>query len=337
MNNPFVSVIVPVYNVDKYLSNCLESLVNQTFRDIEIICINDCSTDKSLAILKQYASKDKRIRIINLEKNGGVSNARNIGIAQSKGEYLSFIDSDDTVDLDFFEKLSVKAKISNADIVKANIRECLINGKMQFDIFKTNEKIRNLKGRLFFFTYFYCAIYKKSMIRKNHISFSTKLTNGEDGLFLVKTVIEADNIELIDNTYYNYRRRLGSANSDILPDKALRSLIKAYDLVLNIVNKNYYDKGYLNIYFFYIDNTVKNIFRTDNKELKLICIDKIFNYIKKSKNKKELLNTLNTNYPIICKYISDNNIENLKLNLSKLSYRQFMAENLRFKISVNML
>lgn len=103
-----VSVIVPVYNVEKYLRECLNSLVNQTLKEIEIICINDGSEDSSLEILNEYASKDSRFVIINQE-NSGQSVARNKGLDVAKGEYIGFVDSDDWVDLNFFENLYSEA------------------------------------------------------------------------------------------------------------------------------------------------------------------------------------------------------------------------------------
>ena len=94
---PKISVIVPIFNVEKYLKECLESIINQTFKDIEIICINDGSTDNSLDILNQYAEKDNRIKVIT-QSNQGLSAARNTGIKYANGEYISFIDSDDYID-----------------------------------------------------------------------------------------------------------------------------------------------------------------------------------------------------------------------------------------------
>jgi len=123
MTIPNVSIIVPIYNVEPYLHRCLDSLVNQTLKDIEIICINDCSPDNSLDILKEYAEKDERINIINFEKNQGVSVARNTGIEIAKGEYIGFVDSDDYVDLDFYEKLYKKARETDADMVKASLKK----------------------------------------------------------------------------------------------------------------------------------------------------------------------------------------------------------------------
>lgn len=99
-----ISVIVPVFNAEKYLKMCLNSLVSQTLKNIEIICIDDGSTDNSLAILDKFKSKDDRIKIIK-QKNYGVSMARNNGISEAQGEYIGFVDADDWVDKDFFEKL----------------------------------------------------------------------------------------------------------------------------------------------------------------------------------------------------------------------------------------
>lgn len=117
---PKVSIIVPVYNVEKYLRKCIDSLVNQTLNDIEIICINDGSTDKSLKILKEYKNKDSRIILLNQE-NSGQSVARNRGIEIAKGEYLGFVDPDDWIDLDYYEKLYNAAIGTNADIATAGI------------------------------------------------------------------------------------------------------------------------------------------------------------------------------------------------------------------------
>ena len=110
-----VSVIIPVYNTEKFLRKCLDSVCNQTLQDIEIICINDCSTDGSLEILREYAGKDNRIKLIELFENGGAAKARNIGIDIAHGEYIGFVDSDDFVDLDFYEKYLLNAGQAERD------------------------------------------------------------------------------------------------------------------------------------------------------------------------------------------------------------------------------
>ena len=103
-NNPFFSVIIPVYNVGKYLEECLESLLNQTLENIEIICINDGSTDNSLSILYEYRKKDKRVIVVN-KSNGGVSSARNIGLRIARGEYIVFVDADDIAEKRLCERV----------------------------------------------------------------------------------------------------------------------------------------------------------------------------------------------------------------------------------------
>lgn len=110
-----ISVIIPVYNTEEYISQCLESLVNQTFKDIEIICVNDGSQDKSLEVLQDYAEKDDRIIVINQE-NSGVSVARNNGLKLAKGEFITFVDSDDWVDVDFIERLYDAITLKKCDI-----------------------------------------------------------------------------------------------------------------------------------------------------------------------------------------------------------------------------
>lgn len=115
-SNVKVSVIVPVYNVEKYLRDCLDSVVNQTLEDIEIICVNDGSTDNSLAILEEYAEKDSRIKIITQE-NKGLGGARNTGLYHANGEYISFIDSDDWIELNTFEELYHMSKNLDLDML----------------------------------------------------------------------------------------------------------------------------------------------------------------------------------------------------------------------------
>ena len=116
---PKISVLIPIYNVEKYLRECLESLVNQTFQDIEFICINDGSTDSSLKILEEYAQKDSRIKIINKE-NSGYGASMNMGLDAASGEYIGIVESDDFVSSNMFEDLYNLAEKNNADIVKSD-------------------------------------------------------------------------------------------------------------------------------------------------------------------------------------------------------------------------
>lgn len=114
---PKISVIIPVYGVEGYLGKCLDSVINQTYEDLEIICVNDCSPDNSAQILEEYAKKDNRIKIVNREKNGGLSAARNTGMDNAGGKYFYFLDSDDWIDLDYIEKIVEAAEKNNVPIV----------------------------------------------------------------------------------------------------------------------------------------------------------------------------------------------------------------------------
>jgi glycosyltransferase involved in cell wall biosynthesis len=114
---PKISVIIPVYNVEMYLSRCLDSVINQTVKNIEIICVNDCSQNNCCGILKKYKERDSRISIINHEKNRGLSAARNTGMDASRGKYVYFIDSDDWIDSDYLEEMVKAAERTKLAIV----------------------------------------------------------------------------------------------------------------------------------------------------------------------------------------------------------------------------
>lgn len=126
---PLVSVVIPVYNVEKYLDKCIQSVLSNSYRSIELICVNDGSKDKILSILQKYARLDKRVKVID-QQNGGVSSARNAGIKYSTGKYLAFIDADDYVSSDYFEKLVSSAEEYNADIVACGSLTVYEDGSM---------------------------------------------------------------------------------------------------------------------------------------------------------------------------------------------------------------
>lgn len=150
-----ISLIIPVYNVEKYLSKCLDSVVNQTYKNIEIIIINDGSTDSSLQICQEYKKKYSTIRLINQENNG-IAAVRNIGLKEASGKYITFIDSDDYIDLDMIEKLYYFCKEKNADLVccgtyyenengKYYLKNCL-SGEKEYDNYEALEAMLLSKG-----------------------------------------------------------------------------------------------------------------------------------------------------------------------------------------------
>ena len=132
---PKVSIILPVYNVAPYLRRCMDSIINQTYRNIEIICIDDGSTDKSSQLCDEYSQKDKRIIVIH-KKNGGQSDARNVGITVATGKYIAFVDSDDYIDEQFLEQLYLAIKKNKSDI-------SMCKYKKTYKLNEKNKKIYN--------------------------------------------------------------------------------------------------------------------------------------------------------------------------------------------------
>jgi glycosyltransferase involved in cell wall biosynthesis len=228
-----ISVIVPVYNVEPYLCRCLDSLVNQTLRDIEIICINDSSPDGSLSILKKYAKKDNRIKIIDFKKNQGVSIARNSGMKAAKGEYIGFCDPDDYVDLNFYEKLYNLAKNKNADITKAVLKTMEIGTNIE-RIENINKRILKHKG--YFTSQFTTAIYKKEMLKKCKIKFPFGKITGQDLCFSTHAVIAAKSVYVLNNVFYHYIRR-DSSSSGTFNSQKMYSVLRCCSIVLNLINK----------------------------------------------------------------------------------------------------
>ena len=204
-----VSIIVPVYNCAQFLNRCMDSLVNQTLKDIEIICINDGSTDNSPEILQEYAAKDSRIKIINKE-NGGLSSARNRGLAAAQGEYLGFVDSDDWVDLDFFEKLYNAAKKYDTDIATGGIiRLHKYNQKyhLKFDKetvtsdFREKLVLCDLPDK----SYVWNKIYKREMFVKCNLKFEEGRYY-EDIVFSPQSLYYLKTMVTVPDTYYYYWR-----------------------------------------------------------------------------------------------------------------------------------
>lgn len=200
-----VSIIVPVYNVEKYLEKCLDSLINQTLKDIEIICVNDGSTDTSQKILEKYSKKDNRITIINQE-NAGLSVARNSGIDIAKGEYIGFVDSDDWVDLNFYEKLYNSAIENDADIaVSSIIRWRKYNQKYRI---KYEDKIyQSLEEKVSAcgiprICYVWNKLYKSHIVQNEHF---TPNVYFEDIIWLPNIIKQANKIVTVDGTNYYYR------------------------------------------------------------------------------------------------------------------------------------
>ena len=299
---PALSIIVPVYNTELFLARCMDSLLGQTIKDIEIICIDDKSTDGSLRILREYEKKDNRIKVITQEKNSGVSIARNTGLAVAAGEYIGFVDSDDFVDFDFYEKLYDQAASTDADITKGEALKITHEEKTNFG--PSFEQIRKNKANFGFA--FLSAIYKRDFLIENEIYFPLGVIIGEDIVFLTKAAILANKIELVEGVYYRYIRKKDSLDSDMFNIKKIESIIESENMVIDFINdKIADDKEVYNIVFVRrIQYLLSMCHRSCTFHGCLIIIRALIGLYKKCKYKDDLYKYIDANY---VKFLSEEN------------------------------
>ena len=217
MPNPTISVIVPVYKAEKYLEECIRSILTQTYRDFELILVEDGSLDRCGEICDRLAEQDRRITVIH-KKNEGVSIARNTGIAQAKGAYLTFVDSDDTIDEGFLEAALSGLEHSGADIyISGLLMETWENGKITSTQRYANSATRTysvrqlLEQRDLDYPQICicgpcCKLYPKSMVEEHHIRFPAEITSGEDTCFVMDVLEHCSSVLFSEDCFYHYRR-----------------------------------------------------------------------------------------------------------------------------------
>lgn len=236
-----VSVIVPVYNVEEYLEECLESIINQTYGELEIICINDCSTDGSLAVLKEYEQKDSRVVILENEKNGGLAYTRNAGIESAMGEYILFVDSDDTIALNLVE--SCMEVVAGCDMVCFDYEQVTTGARViaRQCAYKMKEGLYT--GESFFIELVHTdstifSAWSKLMSRKflleNHISFYEGILY-EDMLFSFRCYVKAKKVYSLNRKLYMYRVR----NASIMTADITKRNIESYIISICELTKLY--------------------------------------------------------------------------------------------------
>ncbi len=206
---PKFSVVVPVYNVEKYLPACLDSLLGQMYGDLEVVAVDDGSTDDSGKILDEYAAKDKRLLVVH-QDNAGVSVARNVGIAKATGDYLAFVDSDDWLEINAFAELNdfLQNNLSaDYDVLMFNNRNVYADGrKHEKPISADYQKIDDFEYRLLHLGGFITdKLFKREFIVKNHLVFAQGVPLGEDGLFWIESLLKNPSIAVLDRVFYNYR------------------------------------------------------------------------------------------------------------------------------------
>ncbi len=271
-----VSVIIPVYNVENYLRKCLNSLVNQTLKDIEIIVVNDGTLDNSQEIIDEYVKKYPKKVVSIIQENGGQGAARNTGLLHAKGEYIGYVDSDDYVEENMYEELYKKAKEEDSDIVICGNN--VVKENYEF-LSKEDVDKEFLLGKMAVWN----KIYKKNIIVDNKIQFRSKVWY-EDLDFTMKVYFSSKKISYVDKPLYNYLLREGSTmnNNNI---KRNLELIEAFDSLIDYCkDKKIYNKvkdeiEFLCIYHMYIFAITRVLNTNNNYKAKIAIINKFRDYI----------------------------------------------------------
>ena len=239
--NKTVSIIIPVYNLEKYIAGCIKCVLSQSYKDIELILINDGSTDDSGKICDTFALSDKRVKVIH-NRNLGVSNARNCGLIQAEGDYIFFLDGDDRIDADAIEKLVAMAEDNNADAV---IFEYIIEGdgiceKHRIDGEKYNTLVNGTKGIELTISpknrFAWSKLYRREIIEG--LYFDEKIYRGEDTWFAVNALKNCDRIYYTDYAPYHYLQSENSAVRSSFNSRKL-SVIDVYEYMIDFC-KEYY-------------------------------------------------------------------------------------------------
>lgn len=261
--NKLISIIMPVYNAEKYLNRSIESIMNQTYNNIEIILVNDGSTDNSLEICTNYQEKDNRIKLINQE-NKGVSFARNKGIDEATGDYIMFIDSDDYIEKNMIEDMTSKIADNDVDLVISGIKMNYIkNGQViKKEKYQLKDKMYTIGEMLNDILIDIdlicicgpcCKLYKTEILKNNKIKFTNEFTMGEDTWYNLDYIDACTGkVVTMSNIYYNYMRENPNSLFTKYYDDYIKITEKVYNKFLNLLERksnsetvDRYEKNYI--------------------------------------------------------------------------------------------
>ncbi|SFL38937.1 Glycosyltransferase involved in cell wall bisynthesis [Paenibacillus sp. 1_12] len=278
-----ISVVVPIYKVEKWLATCLENILKQSFGDFELILVNDGSPDRCGEIADEYAAKDSRIKVVH-KLNGGVSSARNIGIEASIGKYICFIDPDDKISEDFLLKLYTIAEENDCDVVISGYNTIPNNNE-----FKPNFKLNTVMSGIDLILscdnihsnndlcFIWRNIYKLSSLKEKNIRFNEEISIGEDTIFNLEILIKSKKTYAIADTLYNYtvnnpdstmsmKYKPNLESSLVLQYKIRKELSVRYGLLKNKQYKKDMAYYYLTNIYRMIINNLKNSPKRNSKE-----------------------------------------------------------------------
>ena len=289
-----VSIIVPVYNVEPYLKECLASCVHQTLKEIEIICINDGSTDRSLEILKEYQKSDHRIRIID-KPNGGLSSARNAGIRAAHGEWLVFLDSDDILAENACERILRERAEGPTDIVvfgaTAFSDDAGPNSGLKKELTVCPNRFSGFRPEILFKTngsipYVWRQSFRRKFLLDNNLLFDEEIPFGEDAVFQLEAFPCANNFSYIPDVLYQYRwSRPGSLMATFRKDRAAK--LEQHLLMIEHVCRFWKEKGWFSLYGaeftrWVIDFIVPDTQRPDVHN-GILCLKKLYHILEAHK------------------------------------------------------
>lgn len=301
---PKVSVIVPVYNTEKYLPRCIDSILAQTFTDFELILINDGSSDNSGAICDEYAAKDKRITVIHKE-NGGVSSARNKGIEIAQGEWIAFVDSDDYIANNMLTSFKIKSE-DNTDIkigritslgYNANVSGPISDRTISIDELRLYTKQLNIQSP--------CSkLYKSSIIQNFKITFDKNIRVSEDLLFNIEVLLNCSHISFYNNANYYYDKSVEFSSKHYLSADELHYNLKKITSALNsfekLTNNNYDEikQGVYLLQYKLFTNYIKKLEKKDSvKQIKKFKKYKLYKYKFKMNYKERIFQYLWYTFP----------------------------------------
>jgi glycosyltransferase involved in cell wall biosynthesis len=256
MNNPLVSIIIPIYNSEAFLDKCIQSALNQSYKNIEVILVNDGSIDSSGEMCDNYAFIDNRVKVIH-KNNGGLVSSRKTGLIASTGEYILYIDGDDWIELDLIEYYVKQIIEHNADVVVSSHivnlegREDILINSLPSGVYNKEQLKSIIYPKMMYtgkfsqfgiFSYSWGKLYKKELLLKNQLKVNENITIGEDALCLYPTLLDANMLVILEQPGYHYRQR---ADSLI---KTLRKIdISKMQKVYNDFKDIFFDKGVLDI------------------------------------------------------------------------------------------
>lgn len=293
-----ISVIVPVYNVEKYINKCVESIVNQTYKDLEIILVDDGSPDNCPAMCDEWAKKDGRIKVIHKE-NGGVSTARNVGLENAKGDFIGFVDSDDYIASNMYEFLLNSLIVNNSDVSVCSTFLVSENNEIKSDN-KVKSQLLNQEESVKYISYemnnsLWNKLFRKDVIKD--LRFEEGYTHGEDHLILLNVLKNIKKVSFVEDSLYYYVQRSNSTTGAKFNSKSFDQVYMK-DALYDFVKDNfpYVSNYYRKLSFSARENMCRKIILSNSDDKYVHELNEYQEYMKKefsavkgNLSKKEIL------------------------------------------------